>query len=878
MGPAEQQRALRALPRGGGKTKVRAVEGIVRAIGGLIQAITASKRSAALTLLVALAGALACGWWGSAIRIDTNLTALLPKDAPSVRALDELKARKGSTEMFTLAIEADDDVQREQLVQAFAEEIGSWDETLELYTGRDYTPLRDRALYFLDVEQLTELRDELVAERQKAVANSVGAGLGVGEGPVDAAAVMVGEDDWDSEFEDEEPAGEAAAPPPDAKPKKKISEWFNEQKERIRDKSPLSERELDLIWPKHDAREQLVWEETVGQPYVSQDGRVRVIKASLSKPPTDISFARSLSDRVAQRIDELEARGLMAGAQAQVVSAYNVSSEINVILVDAKRASIVSGLAVVLVLALGFRRVRSLALVLLPMVAATGYTLACSRMLVGELNALTVFLFAVLFGMGVDFAVHLYALRRHDDQASWRHIIESHLRPLASTMLTTSGALAILLVAEFKAFREFGMISAVGVFLCFACAVVLVPAIDCLLPGSESSKGEQPPATTPRQRPSKATPKLGRWLLLAAIAALAAYGGPQLEFEKDLQQLTAPKATSSGISYGSATGRCSKSTVLVAETPAALDTVVARFEAERDQGNKLVNGAPMPPGKTEADRKAFVRDVYALSTLLPPRGEEKKAILDQIAKQANDALAELDPDDPADDERRTHLEALEKLSTASPMTSRLLPRWAREPFVERDGVEGRLAHLCVRMNSKHLDDLVAATARLDEVIGDEAVLRADSRLVFADLISAMQRDAQRLPLWALGVILALIAFDLRALEATLACFGALALGLGLSIAFMGLWPLHLNFFNLVVMPAVIGLSIDASIHLWHARGRETAGATGRASLIAALTTIAGFAGLLVARHPGLRSIGEVGVAAVALCVGVAFLALYQRRS
>ena len=133
----------------------------------------------------------------------------------------------------------------------------------------------------------------------------------------------------------------------------------------------------------------------------------------------------------------------------------------------------------------------------------------------------------------------------------------------------------------------------------------------------------------------------------------------------------------------------------------------------------------------------------------------------------------------------------------------------------------------------------------------------------------------RTDLWALGVILAFIALDLRALKATAACFGALALGLGLAIGVMGLWPLHINFFNLVVMPAVIGLSIDASIHLWHARGQATAGATGQASLIAAMPTIAGFAGLLVARHPGLRSIGEVGVTSVALCVGVAFLALFS---
>ena len=78
---------------------------------------------------------------------------------------------------------------------------------------------------------------------------------------------------------------------------------------------------------------------------------------------------------------------------------------------------------------------------------------------------------------------------------------------------------------------------------------------------------------------------------------------------------------------------------------------------------------------------------------------------------------------------------------------------------------------------------------------------------------------------------------------------------------MGLWPLRLNFFNLVVMPAVVGLGIDASIHLWHARTSTNLAATSKAAVLAALTTVAGFSGLLAAAHLGLRSIGEVGILA-----------------
>jgi uncharacterized protein len=182
--------------------------------------------------------------------------------------------------------------------------------------------------------------------------------------------------------------------------------------------------------------------------------------------------------------------------------------------------------------------------------------------------------------------------------------------------------------------------------------------------------------------------------------------------------------------------------------------------------------------------------------------------------------------------------------------------------------------VCLDIAGWSIDELVAVRQRLDALFAGIDVHAADSRLVFADLMELVERDAKRLPGLSLLVILAFIALDLRRLGPTLRCFITLALGLALVLAIMGLWPMRLNFFNVVVMPAVIGLGIDASIHLWHARERASIGATGKASLLAALTTVAGFSGLLAAEHAGLRSIGEVGVAAIIACVGVAFLALY----
>jgi predicted RND superfamily exporter protein len=72
----------------------------------------------------------------------------------------------------------------------------------------------------------------------------------------------------------------------------------------------------------------------------------------------------------------------------------------------------------------------------------------------------------------------------------------------------------------------------------------------------------------------------------------------------------------------------------------------------------------------------------------------------------------------------------------------------------------------------------------------------------------------------------------------------------------------MNIANLIVIPLFMGMAFDNSIHLVDralepprvARKRATQ-STGKAVVLATLTTIAGFGSLMVARHAGIFSFG-----------------------
>ena len=132
-------------------------------------------------------------------------------------------------------------------------------------------------------------------------------------------------------------------------------------------------------------------------------------------------------------------------------------------------------------------------------------------------------------------------------------------------------------------------------------------------------------------------------------------------------------------------------------------------------------------------------------------------------------------------------------------------------------------------------------------------------------------------------IIFIIAFKLIVLRGIK--WAALAL-LPLTISFVWLFGImeivgwKLNFYNLVVLPTILGIGDDSGIHLVHRYLEEGKGSisrvlrsTGEHITMSACTTILGFGGLLFSIHPGMRSIGEVAVLGIALTLLAALFVL-----
>ena len=111
----------------------------------------------------------------------------------------------------------------------------------------------------------------------------------------------------------------------------------------------------------------------------------------------------------------------------------------------------------------------------------------------------------------------------------------------------------------------------------------------------------------------------------------------------------------------------------------------------------------------------------------------------------------------------------------------------------------------------------------------------------------------------------------RSLASVVLALLPVAIGTIWMVGLMGLLGVPFNPANIMTLPLVIGIGVTNGIHILNRFAEEQnpsilAKSTGKAVLVSALTTIAGFGSLIPAKHQGIASLGIVMSIGVATCM------------
>jgi predicted RND superfamily exporter protein len=522
------------------------------------------------------------------------------------------------------------------------------------------------------------------------------------------------------------------------------------------------------------------------------------------------------------------------------------------------KATTLALVGVCIVFIAGFGSLRHPLLALIALVIAFAWTMGYTTLAVGHLNILSIAFGAMLIGLGTDFSVHYLGKYLDLRRGGW-DVTESLCQTaelvgpgIVTGALTTSAAFYAASLAEFTGVAELGVIVGGGILFCVTATFTVLPALIMLIT-----------PTTPRKNapsgslidirgalaPAVGFPKCTLFLFVLGFGALL-YGIPDVRYDHNLLNLQ-PEGLES----------------------VALEQRLLSLDAE-EGGMNVWFALSIADTKEELlERKKLFEQKYPelkTVTLFPETDPQRTAMIQSLAAMLQNIPEQLPP---MMAEQMKPLLALKAMAVVEPPTEEDLPESLVRRFVGQHGKHQM--RIYTSANIWDMDEMEKFVKAVRDI--DPKATGSPIQTYFSSL--QMQQGFLSAAWYALAAVLILTWIDFRSVTASIAALLPMFLGSTMMFGIIGLIDLPLNPANMIVLPLVVGISIDHGVHILHDfRNRRhkrytISASTATAILITTLTTFVGFGSMMIASHRGLQSLGRVFIIGTVCCLITSIIVL-----
>lgn len=553
------------------------------------------------------------------------------------------------------------------------------------------------------------------------------------------------------------------------------------------------------------------------------------------------------------------------------------------------------------------------------------WTFGLTTLLLGQLNLLSNVFILVLVGVGLDYGVHVIV--RYREIRATRPIgealdmvMQTAVRGNVTGAMTSGIAFFAAWFTSFQGLRELGMIAGFGLLLCLAAMSVLLPALLVVADrGLRFHRAKDHDATNESVHDPFAflqfAPKhpLVTFACCGVLSLIIAFLPGSLRFESNLLELQAEgleavqwekriAADSSAASWFGAVVvddlESVKNAVIRAEAfnevgrvSSILDVMALptreredlREVLQRPHGSKIFNDVkPFDVDRAEhliVNLKAIAEAAKAAGQM--DEAEHLENLTADVRQYAAYWVPPLDASDVRLTEVRQNVDAriqavsvrFKQILAGNNMALReALPAALRAQYMSESGRYLVMAH--PRENVWDLD-------AMKRFVTDLKAIDANATGVpFTHIgsLEDMRSSFVWMSIFAVVGILILLGVDFRGWRDVILAVIPLAVGVLWTLQIMAFFDVSFNLANFFALPIIIGLSVDAGVHLLHryhegGPNRLNPGATRRAVILTGLTTIIGFGSLVFAHHRGLQSLGLVMVIGISSCLLAALIVL-----
>ncbi|MEW5766520.1 MAG: MMPL family transporter [bacterium] len=596
--------------------------------------------------------------------------------------------------------------------------------------------------------------------------------------------------------------------------------------------------------------------------FESKDHRMIALLTKPIVPVTDHASTKKLAEQVRKVISEVNPARFGTGVKVGLSGDYMISLEGKLVIIDdLNLTSVVALTGIILCLLFLLRNLMLTLLLGLSLLVSLSFTFGAAYLAVGELNLITAFLMAILMGLGIDFGIH-FVSRFLEERAFGHDLPESIRIGLAETgeasltsAITTSCAFFALTITDFKGFSQFGVIAGMGIIFAFISMYFFLPALIIVTEKVKSKLGLKDKSVHLARRiftPRSFSPrfKLYPWVLILGILTLIGLGylATRISFDYNSRNLEVEGAPS----------------ILLADKIMDRFNISLHPSAAYSETLEEIRLLDKKMAKLKENKVNLIDHFSSLAAFLPPNQEERLELIKDIEQTLKDDRLDL-----MDDEDLEFVNDLREKVKVTQIGPRELPVVISREYLGLDPEsKGYISYiypktnLWNKLNAQHF----AAAVRSIRLEGNREATSTGKAVIFSDMMDIIKRDGAIAFTLTMLVVFLILWLDFKNLAAALLTLSPLLTGVVFMLGLMSLLGLQLNFMNLIVLPLILGIGVDSGVHIYHRYQEEGRGSivltimrTGRAIMAAVLTTMVGFAALLLAKYRGLNSMGSLAL-------------------
>ncbi|MDE2705178.1 MAG: MMPL family transporter, partial [Gemmatimonadota bacterium] len=489
------------------------------------------------------------------------------------------------------------------------------------------------------------------------------------------------------------------------------------------------------------------------QYFITQEGNGVILRLYPAGLTTDVAFSQDLIDHIDQTIAAIGPERFHPSIECVYKGSFqNSANQFTIIIRDLKSTALYSIVGVLLLITLFFRQVVGSLFITLPLIMSLTWTFGVTYLAIGSLNMITVGLFAILFGLGIDFGIHIFARYREahrrgmDIEQALTVTVRYTGKALATTAVTTSIAFYSLLLTDFKGFSEFGFIVGTGILFSLVAMVAICPAFIVL--------AERLRLVIPIRKRSVLW-RTGRYpkpwatlLIGAVITGYSLYHLGDLEFEYDFSKLKPappPNINKGSLPQSLKEGR-SPAIVLTESYDEAMEVVrtVEAIKAANGDSSTVLN----------------VKSVYSA---LPQDQDAKLALIADIR-------ALLDREESLFSEsERAKLDSLRPYLDVEKLTLYDLPADLTNEFKDKEGNILNFVAINAAVELKDGKDAIRFAEEIShiETPTGKTYIASSSHIIVAEMLKVMLEDSPLAVILTLVVVAVVLLIDLRSFADTL---------------------------------------------------------------------------------------------------------------